>query len=285
MSAHRAPRLLLDAPRAALPPSADIAERLSASPLLVALDIDGTLAPIAPTPGDAAVPEQTRRALQRLTELPNVHLAFVTGRAARDGQRLVAVANSWTIGNHGIELIDPVDVLQVDENAEKFAPSVARAVAMLEEPLSRYKGVFIEDKRWTASVHFRLAAPTATPNVEQIVAEVAGQLGLRVLEGKKIFELRPPVAIDKGTALLRLASSLGIFAANAMRGSLLYIGDDRTDEDAFRALPPAPSNAVTVHVGPAELPDGQRTGAELLLHDTEAVRVLLEWLVELRQIA
>jgi trehalose-phosphatase len=283
VSANRAARPVLDAPRAALPPAADLAERLSASPLLVALDIDGTLAPIAPTPAEAAVPERTRRVLEHLTELQNVHLAFVTGRAARDGHRLVHVANSWTIGNHGIELIDPAGALRVDDDAEKFAPAVAEAVAMLHEPLSRYEGVFIENKQWTASIHFRLADPATTPNVQRIVTDVAGQLGLRVLEGKKIFELRPPVAINKGTALLQLSAALGVFVGNEMAGSLLYVGDDRTDEDAFRALPPAASNAATVHVGPAELPDGQRTSAELLLDDTEGVRVLLEWLVKLRR--
>ena len=84
-----------------------IAERLSHSPLLIALDIDGTIAPIAPTPAQAAVPPRTRETLERLTRLPNVHVAFVTGRAAADGRQLVAVADSWTIGNHGIETVDP----------------------------------------------------------------------------------------------------------------------------------------------------------------------------------
>jgi trehalose 6-phosphate phosphatase len=259
-----------------------LADRLSHSPLLLALDIDGTLAPIAPTPEQAAVPPATRRTLERLTRLPNVHVAFVTGRAARDGERLVGVANSWTIGNHGVELIDPAGVLRVNAAAEAYAPEVARAVQLLRDRLRGIPGVLIEDKTWTVSVHFRLAAPDVGPDVERQVAAIARELGLRELAAKKIFELRLPVAIHKGTALLELGARLGVFSGGELRGSLLYVGDDRTDEDAFRVLPPAPANAVTVHVGTAELPDGQRTLAEILLDDTAAVHEFLEWLAGIR---
>ena len=107
MSAESRPKLFPGAPQNALPPTEDLAARVSRSPLLVALDIDGTLAPIAPTPEAAAVPPSTRRTLERLARAHDVHLAFVTGRGANDGRRIVDVSDSWTIGNHGIELIDP----------------------------------------------------------------------------------------------------------------------------------------------------------------------------------
>ena len=269
-------------PHPALPPSASLGERLSQSPLLIALDIDGTVAPIAPTPEKAAVPDETRKTLERLTRLPNVHLAFVTGRAAEDGRRLVRVAKSWTIGNHGLELIDPHGELRVDPAAGEFMPVLAQAVRMLSEPLSRYEGVFIEDKRWTLSVHFRLARETDVPNVERTVADVARELGLRLLEGKKILELRPPLAVNKGTALLELANELGIFHEGVLRGSILYAGDDRTDEDAFLALPRPPANAITLHVGKADLPEGLRTNAEFMLGDTLAVHEFLKWLLSRR---
>lgn len=274
---------LLDAPRPALPPRAEIAEPLAKSPLLVALDIDGTLAPIAPTPESAVVPPATRSALEHLVRLPNVHLVFVTGRGARDGRRLVNVGQSWTIGNHGFELIDPAGGLTVDATAESFGVAIARAVGMLREPLSRYDGVRIEDKTWTVSIHFRLAQPADVPAVEEAVRRTAQQLSLRVLEGKMIFELRPPVDIHKGTALVSLATSLDVVRDGQLAGAILFIGDDRTDEDAFRALPAPPANVVTVHVGGAELPDGTRTGAAFLLDDPNAVQRFLEWLVGMRR--
>lgn len=259
-----------------------IADRLSHSPLLVALDIDGTLAPIAPTPAQAAVPPATRETLERLTRLSNVYVAFVTGRAAADGRRLVAVPDSWTIGNHGIEIVDPRGALRVNAAAEAYAPTVARAVELLRDRLGSFRGVLVEGKTWTVSVHFRLAEAEVVPDVEREVESIARELGLRELAGKKIFELRPPIAIHKGIALLDLAATLGVFRGAVLTGSLLYAGDDRTDEDAFRVLPPPPSHAVTAHVGTAELPDGQHTIAELLLPDPAAVHNFLEWLAAIR---
>ena len=260
-----------------------IADRLSHSPFLVALDIDGTLAPIAPTPEQAAVPPATRQTLERLTRLPNVNVAFVTGRAAADGRRLVAVPDSWTIGNHGIEVVDPNGALRVNAAAQAYVPAMARAVELLRDGLGRFPGVLVEDKRWTVSVHVRLAKPEVVPNVERAVELIGRELGLRELHGKKILELRPPIDIHKGIALLDLAETLGVFRGDVMTGSLLYAGDDRTDEDAFRVLLSPPARAVTVHVGTAELPNGERTIAELLLADPAAVHDFLEWLAAIRQ--
>ena len=260
-----------------------IVDRLSHSPLLVALDIDGTLAPIAPTPAQAAVPPATRQTLERLTRLPNVHVAFVTGRAAADGRRLVAVSGSWTIGNHGVEIVDPRGALRVNAAAEAYAPAIARAVELLRERVGGFRGVLVEDKTWTVSIHVRLAEPDVVPDVEREVRVIGHELGLRELHGKKIFELRPPIAIHKGIALLDIAATLGVFRGEVLAGSLLYAGDDQTDEDAFSVLPPPPARAVTVHVGTAELPDGRHTIAELLLPDPAAVHDFLEWLAAIRE--
>lgn len=283
MSTDSQPAPVAARPRSALPPTADLAARVSQSPLLVALDIDGTLAPIAPTPAAAAIPETTRRTLQRLARSRDVHLALVTGRAALDGRRLVDVADSWTIGNHGIELIDPAGAVRVHALAEAFAPTIASAARMLTGPLGDIAGVFVEDKAWTLSVHVRLAARADVPRVEQTLTDVARQLELRVIQGKEIFELRPPVAINKGTALLELAAALGVSDhRGALGGSLLYAGDDRTDEDAFRALRARQWNAVTVHVGDGSA-HGVLTEAEFLLADPPGLRDLLDWLVSVRE--
>ena len=270
------------APRDLLPPTAELADRLSASPLLVALDIDGTLAPIAPTPQDAAVPAATRETLQQLATTPNVHLALVTGRAARDGRQLVNVLNSWTIGNHGAELIDPLGATRVNASAEAFAPAVAQAYDSLRTPLKGFPGVFVENKTWTLSVHFRLANEADVPEVRRIVSDVAERLGLRTFEGKKIVELRPPVDITKGTALLELAATLGVLGHGEMHGSVLYAGDDRTDEDAIESLRALRSTAVTIHVGTAILPDGAPTSAEFVAREPAELREFLDWLAASR---
>jgi trehalose 6-phosphate phosphatase len=104
-----------------------------------------------------------------------------------------------------------------------------------------------------------------------------------MFDGKKIFELRPPVNITKGTALLELATALGVFTDGRLHGSALYAGDDRTDEDAIESLRALRSSAVTIHVGTATLPDGARTSAEFLVRDPAELHVFLEWLTAARR--
>src|SRR4051812_38986485 len=92
---------------AALPMTAALEKRLSGSPLVLFLDIDGTLAPIAPRPEYALIPPETRDALRSLVRLPGVHVAVVSGRSAADAARLVSMDEVWIIGNHGFELAAP----------------------------------------------------------------------------------------------------------------------------------------------------------------------------------
>jgi len=272
-------------PRAAaplpMPPDADLARRLAGTPLLVALDIDGTLAPIAPTPDAAAVPVATRAAIARLVVLTGVHVALVTGRAAADGKRMVGLDNTWIIGNHGFERIDTHGMMAVDPRIERYGPDIGAAAAALTARLGDISGVIVENKRWTLSVHYRLVDRALLARVENEAEAVARQLSLRCIVGKQVIELRPPVDVNKGTALLDLARSLGIVgAASAAErvGAVLYVGDDRTDEDAFRLLRAARPDNVTIHVGGGTLATGEQTAAELLVPDTHAVLELLVWL-------
>lgn len=262
-------------PLPALPPSAELARRLTPSPLLVALDIDGTLAPIASTPAGAAVPEATLQTLRHLTSLQNVQVAFVTGRSAADGRRMVDLPHTRVIGNHGIEWIEPDGALRVNEAARAAAPRIAEAAALLSKRLREINGALVEDKRWTLSVHFRLTALSDRPVIERALDDTARRLDLRVTQGKQVYELRPRLDITKGTALAELAEMLGIGHGT---GSLFYAGDDRTDEDAFRSLRELGIGAVTVHVG-GDAPTSVATAAEFIVPDPPALRELLDWLV------
>ena len=110
--------------------------------------------------------------------------------------------------------------------------------------------------------------------------ETAQKYGLRVVRGKKIFELRPPIHVHKGTAVLELARLL---AGTELEASMFYAGDDRTDEDAFRSLRGAAPQAVTVRVGGSADDQTAATAAEFTVPDEEALRSWLEWLVTLRR--
>lgn len=277
---YRRPR---SGPRAALPPSPELGRRLARSPLVVALDIDGTLAPLAATPGAAVVPQETLVILTALAERRDVHVVFVTGRAAPDGRRLADVPNSWVIGNHGMESIDPAGTVQVNLVVEPYAPRIARAFATLRDRIGTVPGVILEDKLWTLSVHYRLADHAEVPAIERVVREIAAAEDVRLTEGKEIFELRPPVDINKGTATAALAAQLGVRSEDGSAvGAVFYAGDDRTDEDAFRLLRERAGEAVTVHVGSSLTEAATPTAAEFLVADPAEMLRLLEWLVTRR---
>lgn len=263
------------APVPLLPLARAVRERLTRTPLLLFLDVDGTLAPIAPRPEDAGVPPETRRAVAAVAAQDGVHVALVSGRSATDARRMVAVSHVWAVGNHGCEAIGPDGEQIVDPEAAPYEGAMARAARALEALLQPVQGVIVEDKRWTLSVHVRLADPAIVPRVKATVDRVAAEGGLVVRDGKMVFEVRPPVRVNKGTAVLALARRLASAA-----GTVAFVGDDQTDEDAFRALRQVyGATSVTVRVAPSE---AMPTVAEFSLADPSEVRRFLEDLVTLR---
>lgn len=263
--------------RPLLPVAADVAARLAGTPLLLMLDVDGTLAPIAPRPNDAAVPPGTKRVVAALAAHPDVTVAFVSGRAASDVARIAGVAGAWVVGNHGFEIVRPDGSPLGGESLGNAREAVAAALRDVARLAVSMPGVLIEDKRWTASVHFRLADASVAPALRDAVDRAASEHGLRVMEGKKVFEIRPNEDVNKGTVALRLARDL----APGGRGAVVYLGDDATDEDAFASLRAAVPAAVTARV---TNDDGARTAAEFSLENTAAVTQFLSWLAGRRGI-
>jgi trehalose-phosphatase len=257
-----------------LPRLDELRGRLSGSPRIVLLDIDGTLSPIAPRPEEAVVPPETRRAVAALAARRRVHVGLVSGRAAADARRLVGVANLWVIGNHGLEISGPDGEIDVNPDAEAHRLAVSAASRKIATAVTHVPGVQLEDKVWTLSVHYRRAAPAVVPRLRAMLETTAQQHGLRLTEGKAVYEVRPPVNHDKGTSVLALSRRLGGLLPGA---TVVFIGDDVTDEDAFRVLRQAVPGAVTVRV--AESGDA-KTAAEFRLPGPDAVREFLEWLGE-----
>jgi trehalose-phosphatase len=243
------------------------AERLAGRPLLIMLDVDGTLAPIALLPSLARVPDETRRIVARLAGQPEIAVALVSGRAAHDARRLVAVDGVWTIGNHGAEVMSPGGDVTVEPSIKGYGPAIRAAADALAPLVDAFEDVIVENKSWSLAVHYRAADERLVPELREGVTRVAAEHGLRVADGKKVFEVRPPVSIHKGSAIVRLASSLGALGPSA---SLLFAGDDATDEDAFRVLRADYPNAVTIHVG-----DSPDSAAEFRVGGPNEIRELL----------
>ncbi|HTA74232.1 MAG TPA: trehalose-phosphatase [Gemmatimonadaceae bacterium] len=245
-----------------------IASRLSGTPLVLLLDIDGTISAIAPRPVDATVLPIALDALRSLVRSDGVVVGLVSGRMADDVRRMVRVEPAWVIGNHGAEIVSPDGHETVEPSVAAFEGAVAAARQSLEAT-----GVAVEDKRWTLTVHYR--ATGIEPR--ELVSRVAAEHGLVVVAGKKVLELRPPVTVNKGTAVVALADHVGGFRSGA---SILYAGDDATDEDAFIALRSRDPRPVTLHVAGE---GSQKTCAEYIVADPMEMGSVLAWLAELRR--
>jgi len=204
--------------------------RQEAGTLFVGLDFDGTLAPIVARPEDAALLPAAGDALRRLVERSDTDVAIVSGRGLEDVRSRVGLEGVYYAGNHGLEIHGP-GLDRVHPEAESARAELGRCAEALEGALAGEPGVQVEDKGLTLSVHYRRAEREgAGERVRQAVASSCGG-GLRVTEGKKVVEIRPDVDWDKGRATTFLLETIEGDEVPA-----LFIGDDTTDEDAFRAL-------------------------------------------------
>lgn len=196
----------------------------------ILLDLDGTLAPIVSRPEDAAIGDATRGLLVAAAGRYGL-TAIVTGRRAAVARSIVGLDGITYAGNHGFETLAPGAERAVPAAALRThgddAPAFARDLDRAELVAA---GIRIEDKGPIVALHWRRAEDRAAAEVliERIGAEAEAQ-GLFTHAGRKVLELRPPVAIDKGVAVA------GLLVGTAVR-SALYAGDDRTDLDAFREL-------------------------------------------------
>jgi trehalose 6-phosphate phosphatase len=251
---------------------------LAARPRGLFCDIDGTLSAIAPTPESAVLLPGVRELLEQARDAFDV-VAAVSGRAAADAQRLVGVSGITYIGNHGFERLTPDGTRVILPAAMPFQRPVADLLRRLERALApRFPGLRVEPKGVTGSIHLRNTAdPPAAEEAVYFAAVAGGRAhGLRVTRGKLVVELRPPVAVDKGVAVEEVIRGQGL------RGAW-YLGDDRTDVDAFRALRrltmAGACCGVAVAVLHEEAPPELAGEADLALPSIEAVPDFLRWLL------
>jgi trehalose 6-phosphate phosphatase len=189
-------------------------------------DIDGTLAPIVPTPDMAEVPKELRDLLRRLSE-KYLLVAGISGRKTEDALDLVGLADVVYFGNHGFEILRDGEVEVVPE-ALPYLEKVQELEKKAHEELDPL-GAFVEDKGITASVHYRNVPPEVGERCVEFVRREGERLGLRITVGRGVVEARPPIRADKGTAVRTLLEEYGPEKA-------MFIGDDTTDLDAFREL-------------------------------------------------
>ena len=238
--------------------------------ILLFLDYDGTLTPIAPSPEQATLPASTRSLLRTLSCHSRMTVALISGRALDELRRLVGLRKPIYVGNHGLEVWRRGRRTSVVVSG-RFRKAVAGIRPRLASLAADSPGAILEDKRLSLSLHYRMVPQDQVAHLKAAfrreVLPLVHAAELTVLHGKKVIEVRPRVNWTKGHAALWLVTRM-------RRRSLLpiYIGDDRTDEDAFAAL----KGGITIRVGA-----DRRSKARFYVRDIQEALAFLQWVTAL----
>jgi trehalose-phosphatase len=201
--------------------------------LAIFLDYDGTLTPIVQRPQDAVMSEDMRSSVSALSRWHRV--GIVSGRMREDVENLVKIPELLFAGSHGFDIRGP-DMELLQPKARETLPLVARITEQLKEQVKDIPGALIEEKKFSVAVHYRLVEEDRYLDrireyVDSIVSAHSGQL--KLLHGKKVLEILPDMEWDKGKAIRWVMNALGL---EWNETSVVYIGDDVTDEFAFRTI-------------------------------------------------
>jgi len=234
--------------------------------LAVFLDYDGTLAPIVSHPEDASLSDSMRQTLRSLAaRLP---VAILSGRDLDDVRGRVLVDGIVYAGSHGFDIASAGGLRR--ELGGAYLPVLEAAENDLREALDDIAGAQLERKHFSVAAHYRNVNENDAGRVALAVEAVAAKhRELRRIDGKKVYELVPDIDWNKGKAVLWLLETLEVERGKALP---IYIGDDRTDEDAFSALEKR-GIAILVNEHP------QVTAANYCLNNPEEVERFLKELI------
>ena len=196
--------------------------------LAIFLDYDGTLTPIVARPELAELSDSTREVLRELARyLP---VAILSGRDLNDLCERVRIDNIVYAGSHGFDISGPSGLHK--QVVPRFVPILDAAEKELQKELAGISGAVLERKRFSIAAHYRNVKEGEVSKIERAVNEVATRYPkLRKIDNKKVYELQPDVDWNKGKAVIWLLERL-----NRAEAFSIHIGDDLTDEDAFRAV-------------------------------------------------
>jgi trehalose-phosphatase len=248
--------------------------------ILLLTDYDGTLTPIVERPELANLTESVRLVFEALARLHEFRVGVISGRALADLKDRVGIRGIIYAGNHGMEIEGP-GISFVNPMAEEFRPILRIVHYVLSRTLGRIRGVVVEDKGLSLSVHYRLVEEDKTEEVKNTFQRIAGgaQVSgkIRITSGKKVYEVRPAVAWDKGKAVKLLMKRYG---KGGRKSGLLpiYLGDDLTDEDGFRVIEDY-GHGLSVFVGEKS----QHSAARYFLKSPAEVTAFLGILLEQTQ--
>ncbi len=234
----------------------------------VFLDYDGTLTPIVERPEDAVISEEMKKVVTQLAELCTV--GIISGRDLKDVISKTGIENIVYAGSHGFDVKGLKGSGFSFQKGKEFLPALNNAEKKLKQLLSPIPNCQVERKEFSIAIHYRRVRQDHLGQIENTVDKVNTEFdSLKKNKGKKIFELQPDIDWDKGKALLWLMDKLELKEASTIP---FYIGDDVTDEDAFKVLK---ARGISILVTDKD----QNTNAKYKLKNPNQVRHFLEKLV------
>ncbi|MCK4863080.1 MAG: trehalose-phosphatase [Dehalococcoidales bacterium] len=250
----------------------------AASHILLLSDYDGTLTPIVGRPRDAVLSQEVRDKLSALAKKSDFSVGIISGRSLAELRYMAAIEGIYYAGNHGLEIEGPaLDYISPD--AELGQAMIKDLAGQLAAALENITGVIVEDKALSLSVHYRLVREEEQDAVAVIFKRVISPLAdagkIKITTGKMVFEVRPPIDWDKGKAVASIRREI-MSLLKLEEVLTVYLGDDTTDEDAFKAL--HRPEGWSIYVGE----ENSSSRAEFFLNSVTEVDELLSRLLELR---
>jgi trehalose 6-phosphate phosphatase len=242
--------------------------------ILFLSDYDGTLTPIVDKPELAVLSQEMRNLLRILAKNKRYTVGIISGRALADLKNKVSLEGIIYAGNHGLE-IEGFGTSFFEPIAEEMRPFLHMLNQALSVTLRGIKGVFVENKGLTLSVHYRMVDGMEEKKVKGVFKRITDPLyitgKIRITQGKKVYEIRPPVDWDKGKAIAWLIEK---FRDSTRKSNILsiYLGDDLTDEDGFKMI--NKKNGISIFIGE----ESNLSAAQYFLKSPEEVAKFLNML-------
>lgn len=251
-----------------------VLKKLKGKPLFLFLDYDGTLTPIVESPNKAVISPETKKLLRNLLKTNKCRLVVISGRKLKDIKKLVGLRHIIYVGNHGFE-IEGADFRFKYPMPSKYKKALKQIGSELRKKLSNIKGILIENKRYSVCLHYRLVKSSFIPKLRscfhRLIARYLRQKVVVVYRGKAVLEVRPNLNWNKGKSVLWLFQQIRSIKENEFIYPV-YIGDDVTDEDAFKILK---TKGLTIYIGKPK-----KSYAKFYLYNSNEVSGFLKQVLE-----
>lgn len=242
----------------------------------VITDIDGTISEIVPTPMEATVAPEIRDTMEKLADKFKF-TGVMTGRSINNALEMMGHKKMIYIGNHGLEQYKNGKI-RIEPEVKRYIPVIKRLAQDIQKKLNNYDCILFQDKKLSFTVHYRLCknGEKVRRKALEIIRSIKESNDLKITEGRKVIEIRPPVGYDKGTILQKFIIENGI-------KKIIYLGDDITDADAFSKLNELKKEGIetmSIVVNSNETPEYVSESADFYVNSVNGVHKFFKWLAE-----